>query len=80
MNKIINQIKNDLVGILNKHQIESVEKILNKYLKDNTDEQDQCKNVDLLENGIPRYLFFQSMIKLFIVKDYKYKEDIYGTN
>lgn len=49
MNKIINQIKNDLVGILNKQQIESVEKILNKYLKDNTEEQVQGKNVDLLE-------------------------------
>lgn len=48
MNKIINQIKNDLVGLLNKQQIEVVEKVLNKYLKDGDKTQTEGPNADLL--------------------------------
>lgn len=48
MNKIINQIKNDLVGLLNKQQIEVVEKVLNKYLKDDDKTQTEGPSADLL--------------------------------
>ncbi len=47
MNKIINQIKNDLAGMLNKAQLEMVEKVLSKYIKE---ENEGVNNkIDLLQ-------------------------------
>ena len=50
MNKIINQIMNDLTGALSKTQLEVVEKVLSKYLKEECESVNQ--NIDLLQTFI----------------------------
>lgn len=50
MNKIINQIMNDLTGELSKTQLEVVEKVLSKYLKEECESVNQ--NIDLLQTFI----------------------------
>ena len=47
MNKIINQIMNDLTGVLGKAQLEVVEKVLTKYIKEESESVN--KNTDLLQ-------------------------------
>lgn len=47
MNKIINQIMNDLTGVLGKAQLEVVEKVLSKYIKEESESVN--KNIDLLQ-------------------------------
>ena len=52
MNIIINQIKNELVGILSNNDIDKVINIINKYLKNNETRDDQSNNMDLLKGFI----------------------------